>query len=91
MHPHQALQGLEIKPVATHRQISRLHQRQAEIAGQIGLLEPGLAPGAGGQQHQCERFVAFGQLLALLVQGLQKTPVDTGNGCCLQLVEPVRE
>ena len=47
LQPAQRLQ--EDVPVA-HRQVAALDQRDAEVAGQIGVLEIGLVIGAGSQQ-----------------------------------------
>ena len=44
-------QGLEEHRAVAHRQIVALHQRQAQIMGQIDMLEIGFVVGAGGQQH----------------------------------------
>ena len=41
-HPH---------PAVAHRQVSALHQRVAEVGSQVGVLEGGLAPRAGAEQH----------------------------------------
>ncbi|MFO1522527.1 MAG: hypothetical protein U1G05_10900 [Kiritimatiellia bacterium] len=51
VHRLQALQGLEEHAAVAHREIIALHQREAHVAGEIGLLEIGFVEGAGGQQH----------------------------------------
>ena len=41
-HPH---------PAVAHRQVGALDQRVAEVGSQVGVLEGGLAPRAGAEQH----------------------------------------
>ena len=38
-------------PAVAHRQVGALHQRVAEMGSQVSVLEGGLAPRAGAEQH----------------------------------------
>ena len=89
LQPAQRLQ--EDVPVA-HRQVAALDQRDAEMAGEIGVLEIGLVIGAGSQQddpgigsllrrqtdqHLAERGEEGGQRLDVAVlEGVGQNPAD---------------
>ena len=55
MHGLQALQGFEVKLLVTHRQVIALHQAQAQIAGEVSVLEISFVVGPGGQQGDVRR------------------------------------
>ena len=63
----QPLHCLEVKALVAHGQVAAFDQRQAQITGQVGVLEIGFVVRAGGQQGQTRRL-AIG---ARLGQGLQ--------------------
>ena len=56
MHPLQTLQGLEKQTFVANGQVLGLHQGQAQVAGQIGVLEKGFVVGAGGEQGDMRRL-----------------------------------
>ena len=62
-------------PVA-YRQVVALHQRQAEIVGEIDMLEIGFVVGTGRQQHGAG--AGLRQLLAVLRIGQEAQLVGTG-------------
>ena len=50
MHALQALQGFEVELLVAHQQVAALHQGQAQVARQIGVLKIGFVVGAGREQ-----------------------------------------
>ena len=66
----QPLHRLQPQPVVPHLEIAALDQGETQIAGQIGLLVPGLAVRARGQQGQPRRLAA-GQLPRRPLDGIQ--------------------
>jgi hypothetical protein len=55
VHRLQAFDGLQVQALAAHRQVAAFDQRQAQVTRQVGVLEVGLAVGAGRQQHDARR------------------------------------
>ncbi len=51
VHRPEPFERLEKDAVLAHRQVAALDQGEAEIAGQIGMLEVGLVQRSGGEQH----------------------------------------
>ena len=47
----QPAEGPQPHPAVAHGQVGGLHQRVAEVRGQVGVLEGGLAGRAGGEHH----------------------------------------
>ena len=56
MHALQTLHGFEVQAIAAHGQVISLHQAQAQVAGQIGVLEIGFVVGAGCEQRNVWRL-----------------------------------
>ena len=50
MHALQALQGFEVELLVAHQQVAALHQGQAQVARQIGVLKIGFVVRAGREQ-----------------------------------------
>ena len=91
VHGLQTLQGLQVELFIAHRQVIALHQTQAQIAGQVGVLKIGFVVGTRGQQCNVgrgtcgaarldaidQRAVGFGQLLhGESLEGLREKPRD---------------
>ncbi len=60
MHGLQALHRLQVEVLTAHRQVPALDQGQAQVARQVGLLEPGLAVGPRRQEHDAGRVTTGG-------------------------------
>jgi hypothetical protein len=58
VHAAQAVECLQVDAFATHRQVLPFDQREAEIAGEVGVFEVGFVVGARRQQHDQRRLVA---------------------------------
>ena len=78
MHGLQSLHGLEVEMLAAHGQVPALHQGQAQVARQVGLLEPGLAIGPRRQEHDAGR-VTPGGLARGSLQRIQQPLVAAGD------------
>ena len=52
VHRHQTLEGLEVQALVAHDQVAAFHQRQAQVARQVGVLKIGLVVGPGSEQRQ---------------------------------------
>ena len=84
----QAFHGLQVEMVLAHGEVAPFHQRQAQVARQVGVLEVGLAVGAGRQQHHAGRVAAADQGGALL-QCVEQAPVAAANALRPQLAKGV--
>ncbi|MCY1512066.1 hypothetical protein D9M68_465130 [compost metagenome] len=58
----QAAQGLEVEGGVAHRQVMALHQREAELAREVEVLEIGLVEAPRRQQHHQGRLAIAGGL-----------------------------
>ena len=90
MHGFQPLHRLQPQPFVPHLEIAALDQGQPQIAGQIGLLVPGLAVRAGRQQDQPRRL-AFRQSPRRAFDGLEQPSVAAGDVLDPQLAEGLGE
>ena len=50
VHPLQALQGFEVELLLAHQQVAALHQRQAQVARQVGVFKIGFVVRARREQ-----------------------------------------
>ena len=55
VHRLQTLQGFEVKLLVAHGQVVALHQAQAQVTGQVGVLEIGFVVGPGCEQGNVRR------------------------------------
>ena len=90
VHGFQPFDGLEEQALATHREVTAFHQRQAQVARQVGVFEVGLAVGARRQQHHARR-VAAGHGGGALLQRVQQPAVAGGDALHPQFTEGVGE
>ena len=51
MHRLQTLEGFEVEPIVSHKQIAAFHQRQPKVAGQVSVFEVGFVVRPRCQQH----------------------------------------
>ena len=63
MHRHQPAQGFKKQPLVAHDQVAALHQAQAQVAGQIGVLKIGFVVRPGGQQGDVGSIASRAQCL----------------------------
>ena len=83
MHLLQPAERLQIEPVAAHRQVRALHQRDAEVAGQEDMLEVGLV--ARPRRQQRDARVRPGRAVAQ--QALDHRAEGRGHPLHLQRAE----
>ena len=61
VHRFEAAEGAHPDPAVSHPEVGALHERVAEVAGQVAVLERRLAAGAGGEHHDARRAVGVGR------------------------------
>ena len=69
MHGLQALQGFEVKLFVAHRQVVALHQAQAQVAGQVGMLKISFVVRARCEQRDVGRSTCRAAGLDAVDQG----------------------
>ena len=87
MHRLQALQGLEVQALVAYGQVVALHQGQAQVTRQVGVLEIGFVVGPGGQQGD----VGMGTALAHLLEPVDQGAVGAGQALHLHGLKGLRE
>ena len=87
VHRLQAVQRLEVQALVAHREIAAFHQGQAQVAGQVGVLEIGLVVRARGEQHDARLALAG----AHAAQSLDQGPVGGGQPLHLEVAEGLGE
>jgi hypothetical protein len=87
MHRLQPAQGAQVQPFVAHRQVAALHQGDAQVARQVGVLEIGFVVGAGRQQGD----VRVGAGRGHGPQAIDPGPVAGGQALDLQGLERARE
>jgi hypothetical protein len=74
VHALQAAEGLEVEGGVAHRQVVAFHQREAQLARQVQVLEVGFVEAPRGQQHHQRRLaVGRGAVGEGFLQGAEVT------------------
>ncbi len=79
---------LEKDPILPHRQVSPLDQGEAEITGQVGVLEIGLVQRTGGEEYDPRMGACRGRKPQ---QGFAKVAKERRQPVHLGLAKEVRE
>ncbi len=87
VHRLQPAQGFQVHALVAHREVAALHQSQAEVARQVGVLEIGFVVGARGEQ----RNVGVGPGAALLLHAVDQRAVGAGQALDVQALEGLRK
>ncbi|MCY1346301.1 hypothetical protein D9M69_323840 [compost metagenome] len=92
VHALQAAEGLQVQGIVAHRQVVALDQREAELTGEIQVLEVGFVEAPGGQQHHQRRVAVAGRLAAEgLLQGAEVAGQVLHAQVAVQLGEGARD
>ena len=81
----QAVQGLQIEMLAAHGEVAALHQREAQVARQVGMLEIGFVVGPGREQHDAR----IGTGRGALAQAVEQRAVSGGQVLHRHLAEGI--
>jgi len=89
VHPLQATQGFQIQGFAAYRQILPFDQREAKVAGQVGVFKISFVVWPGCQQHDMRLLVAFDR--GQCIQAILLVAEEIGQVLDMQVAEHFRE
>ena len=87
VHRLQAVQRLEVQARVAYREVVALHQRQAQVARQVGVFKVGLVVRARREQHDAR----IGTRRAHLPQPVEQRAVGGGQALHMHLAERLGE